>query len=634
MIGFNVLLAFVIKALVFSTPGTTMDIHIHAGTGDLEEVRSILDASEQPEKIVNAFDEAGMTPLMLAAKSPDADPGMVRLLLDRGAQVRAVSDGSFDDGRPVLSFALHGGDPAKVALLLERGADLHYRYHGGYDAVIDAVHGRDITRAPRLMELLGLLVDSGASVLGRTEYCESGIRVASHLGRFDAVGLLLEAGADEKELGWSPLMHALALGTLEDVRAALNAGSSLTARDSWKRTPWLLAIQTGDIHKARLLLDHGADIEARGHFGKPPLFYAIGNGRPEMLRWLLDLNMDPEQADESGTTALMQAAEYGDAAAIGLLLEYGAEVDGGKAEPAPEYAAKMQKMWSGMGIDAEQLPELQQEEETALSNAGSREAALRLLAAGADPARLGREARRMILGFSAEPTEEYRLVSPDDFLRDRYRRFGRTNPEEIRAPFWEAMVRSGGNAWLASQAFKGSVPEPEQPVWCADRFGQSLTLLPDGRMVEIGGEHEDWYDPDFCIYNDVIVHDGKGGIRIFAYPEAEFPPTDFHTATLVGRYIYIIGSLGYPDARRYGETPLFRLHLDDFHVEAVKTTGENPGWISRHHASLEDGTRIHVKGGNLSVLQKGEEQQIPSRQDFILDLTRLNWSKVVGNQGK
>jgi hypothetical protein len=33
------------------------------------------------------------------------------------------------------------------------------------------------------------------------------------------------------------------------------------------------------------------------------------------------------------------------------------------------------------------------------------------------------------------------------------------------------------------------------------RFGQSLTLLPDCRAVQIGGEHEDWYDADFCIYN-------------------------------------------------------------------------------------------------------------------------------------
>jgi hypothetical protein len=37
------------------------------------------------------------------------------------------------------------------------------------------------------------------------------------------------------------------------------------------------------------------------------------------------------------------------------------------------------------------------------------------------------------------------------------------------------------------------------------RFGQSLTFLPDGRAVQIGGEHVDFYYPVFCIYNDVLT---------------------------------------------------------------------------------------------------------------------------------
>jgi hypothetical protein len=49
-----------------------------------------------------------------------------------------------------------------------------------------------------------------------------------------------------------------------------------------------------------------------------------------------------------------------------------------------------------------------------------------------------------------------------------------------------------------------------------------------GSVVEIGGEHEDWYDPDFSIYNDVFVYDGRGKIQIYSYPEKEFPPADFH----------------------------------------------------------------------------------------------------------
>ncbi len=118
------------------------------------------------------------------------------------------------------------------------------------------------------------------------------------------------------------------------------------------------------------------------------------------------------------------------------------------------------------------------------------------------------------------------------------------------------MVRLGCNAYTARKHFHvESIFDSLGPVWCNERFGASLTELPDGRFVQIGGEHEDFYDPDFCIYNDVIVFDGKGNFQIYGYSRETFPPTDFHSATLVGEFIYIVGSLGYVDERKIGTTP-------------------------------------------------------------------------------
>jgi len=56
------------------------------------------------------------------------------------------------------------------------------------------------------------------------------------------------------------------------------------------------------------------------------------------------------------------------------------------------------------------------------------------------------------------------------------------------------------------------------PAWCFERFGKSETTLPEGRVVHIAGEHEDHYDPDFYIYNDVIVIGRDGSIAITGYP--------------------------------------------------------------------------------------------------------------------
>ena len=62
---------------------------------------------------------------------------------------------------PDLVAALNDGDPDKVARLIAAGADVRYRDDNGYDAFIDAVHGRDVGRDARLLTLMKLLLDSG-----------------------------------------------------------------------------------------------------------------------------------------------------------------------------------------------------------------------------------------------------------------------------------------------------------------------------------------------------------------------------------------------------------------------------------------------------------------------------------------
>src|SRR5690242_47874 len=129
------------------------------------------------------------------------------------------------------------------------------------------------SRATRgLLELLTLLVAQGVELSGISDYAESGLRVLSRLGRFDAVALLLDAGADKRQLGWTPLMEAVAMASLADVHTALAQGA-LEERDFWSRTAWLIALLTGDVAKAQLLRERGADPAARGRCGQPPLFY-------------------------------------------------------------------------------------------------------------------------------------------------------------------------------------------------------------------------------------------------------------------------------------------------------------------------------------------------------------------------
>jgi ankyrin repeat protein len=496
----------------------------------------------------------------------------------------------------LLREAIRRDDPQEVAALIEAGADIHYRDENGYDALIHSAYECD----EHLLEMLSLLISHRVSLTGMSTYGESAVRVLSSRALFDAVKLLLDAGANAAELEFTPLMEAVAFGTPDDVEAICARGADLEERDRCDRTAWLIAVQSGDIAKAKILLEHGASGDVRDRCGRPPLFYTIENTALSTLRWLLDIGADIHATDDFGGTALCEAAQYGNLEAVSLLIDAGSDVN----------------HMSRTG--------------TALSHASTKEVIMRLLEAGADPQELSREGRRMIHGFPAEPDESLLNVSVKDFRKFWRRRFGSSNPQKMNNPFWEGMVRSGLNAYRAMVHVLGGRDDRTSPVWCADRFGQSITFLPDRRIVEVAGEHEDSSDPDFCIYNDVFVHDPTGGITIYGYPEAVFPPTDFHTATLIGNFIYLIGSLGYHGTRRFGETPVYRLDTSTFRIERLETTGDNPGWIYKHRVIQADAKEIQIAGGKIAMKVDGVEKHSDNAGAFTLDLENLVWSRLTG----
>ncbi len=259
--------------------------------------------------------------------SARAGPEIVRFLLERGANPNAAVEASaYRVHENVLSLAAGAGNRDKITLLLDAAADVRCERPNRYDALIDAMYGRNIARDPQLVPIIRLLIDRGAILNTVTEYGESALSVASNNGRFDAVQVLLDAGSDPSLLEWTPLMRAVALGTPADVQAQIDGGADLAARDRWARTPWLLSLQVGDVAKAKLLLAAGANREDRGRCGRTPLMYPIANGHGDMLRWLLSRGLSLDDTDEFKTTALMYAAETGEAECVKTLMEAGANI--------------------------------------------------------------------------------------------------------------------------------------------------------------------------------------------------------------------------------------------------------------------------------------------------------------------
>src|SRR5215467_7427656 len=245
-------------------------------------------------------------------------------------------------------------------------------------------------------------------------------------------------------------------------------------------------------------------------------------------------------------------------------------------------------------------------------------------------------------------------ISREVFDQQRLPRFGKANPERMPFAFWEWMIRgdderrvnvgaglgkcdlrlrdgklkSAYGPYRARDLFNIPLNREEGPIWTFDRMGATRSSLPDGRVVCIGGEHEDFYDPDFFIYNDIVVFTPHDQIEIYGYPKEVFPPTDFHSATVVHDHIIIIGGLGHRNERRPGHTPVYSLDLSSYHVSQIPTSGEMPGWISKHEASYEQTGIITIRAGQLAQERDSQQQFCRNCEDYALDLKSFVWRRL------
>lgn len=565
-----------------------MQIHDYARRGDIAGVaRELASGVDVDCRESNT----GRTVLEIVTRSialqiepilPYPNMDMIHFLVEQGAVITPLA---FQD---VVEF----GDLEMIKLFLTFGAKADTLDENGCGKLTSAAWGHSAPDDTSLIPILELLIEQGADMNNVCQGKYSALLIASERGRFDAVRYLLDRGADAETLGWTDLMCAIVFGTLDEVEALLAPGPSLGKRDMWERTPWLLSLQVGDLNKAQRLLAAGSERNVLGYEGRTPCMYAADH--PHVLEWLIAEGFDVNASDDAGDTPLSIAGLCGYSDRVKALIHMGAN---------PGKCIKPEGYLLDSELDFEVIR--------------------LLLAAGAnlrDICEEGNRVRQQLIGgiFGELHT------TLEEYQADKYRRSGRSNPERMDISFWQAMIRSGCNAYHAQFTF-GDTESINPPVWCYKRFGRTTTPLPDGRIVEIGGEHEDFYDSDFCIYNDVVVFDGTGNFEIWGYPMEVFPPTDYHSATPVGDYLYLIGCLGYPKQRVPDETPVYRLDCRTFRMKRIRTRGENPGWIWGHQAWYEAReNRICVSGGDTFDGQ----DYVPNSQHYALDLKTFRWVRL------
>jgi ankyrin repeat protein len=265
-----------------------------ARRGDAPAVRSLIAKRAD----VNAPAPDGATALHWAAQRDDA--ALMEALVKAGANVNAANR----HGVTPLSLAALNGSGTAVSRLIEAGADPNASMAGGETVLMTAA------RAGRV-EALRALLARGADVSARVGNTgQTALMWAASRNNADAVRLLLEAGADlnartgraapaPKPDGSAAAANAL-VTNFEGGRSMFNSPPSTGF------TALLFAVRSGSIDAVKALLDAGANVNDTISDGSSALVVAAANAHWQLADVLLDRGADPNLAG-AGWTALHQA---------------------------------------------------------------------------------------------------------------------------------------------------------------------------------------------------------------------------------------------------------------------------------------------------------------------------------------
>ena len=260
----------------------------------------------------NATMSGGETLLMTAARTGDADT--VRVLLARGADANTRESLR---GQTALMWAAANNNTAAIHALAEQGADVHARTDNpsrspgrtfssapatGFTPLLFAVRGGHV-------DAVGVLLEAGADVNDTVSDGQSALVVAAANANWELAAFLLDRGADPNHAaaGWNALHQ-----TVRTRR--MNTGFG---------TPGPFAAGTLDsIDLIRKLLADGVDVNARmtrngirdgqrnrfNRLGATAFMLAAKITDVEVMRVLLEAGADPLMPTADGTTPLMVAA--------------------------------------------------------------------------------------------------------------------------------------------------------------------------------------------------------------------------------------------------------------------------------------------------------------------------------------
>ena len=191
-----------------------MQIHQAASRGDKEAILRQLRAGVPVDE--DNDDSTGATALIWAAGSRKADVSVLELLIEHGADVNAVSKTWTSTPLTASKY-----QPDKFHFLLANGAQPIRPEHASY--LLYPSVSTDFVRG---------LLENGVDPREDPREINSALMEASRMCAWERIQLFFDYGVTTEDLCWSPVMHAVVFGTVEDLRKTLAQTADLSESDA------------------------------------------------------------------------------------------------------------------------------------------------------------------------------------------------------------------------------------------------------------------------------------------------------------------------------------------------------------------------------------------------------------------
>ncbi|RAQ58986.1 hypothetical protein COH20_006750 [Aspergillus flavus] len=145
--------------------------------------------------------------------------------------------------------------------------------------------------------------------------------VSSILQYMVADGHEIEDSGTDKE---TALIRAATFGQEKNVRALLNLGAAVDAKDYMNETALQKAARNGHVGVIRVLVNGGAGVNIKGSSNWTPLMSAVSSGNIDAVRLLTEAGADLMTETVWGDSALSMAVRSGQEAIAALLADCGA----------------------------------------------------------------------------------------------------------------------------------------------------------------------------------------------------------------------------------------------------------------------------------------------------------------------